>query len=209
MAYLYPIALKLAGRLVVVVGGGAVACRKIRGLGDSDARIKVICPDVSPEWKKNDTIDHVARRYQRGDLAGAVLAFACTDDRGVNRQVADDARQAGIWCNVADDPRVGDFHLPAVMRDGLLTLSVATEGADPMLAGRLRDALQEEMGVAWGSLLEQLAELRRELNERFRDPRRRQAIHALLCGRESRELLRIKGKKAWHQWARQQIEQET
>jgi len=141
----YPITLtNLRGALVVMVGGGAVSARKLRGLLAVGAEVRLISPAVTPELRAladSGAITWHARAYQPGDLAGARLVFAATDQRAVNAQVADDAAALGLLCNVADDPRAGDFHLPAVHRAPGLLVAVSTAGASPARAKRLRDQI--------------------------------------------------------------------
>jgi cobalt-precorrin 5A hydrolase/precorrin-3B C17-methyltransferase len=141
----YPITLtNLRGALVVVVGGGAVGARKLRGLLAVGASVRLISPAATPELRAladSGAITWHARAYQPGDLAGARLVFAATNQRAVNAQVADDAAALGLLCNVADDPRAGDFHLPAVYREPDLLVAVSTAGTSPARAKRLRDQI--------------------------------------------------------------------
>ncbi|MDQ2997247.1 MAG: bifunctional precorrin-2 dehydrogenase/sirohydrochlorin ferrochelatase [Chloroflexota bacterium] len=141
----YPITLtNLRGALMVLVGGGAVGTRKLRGLLAVGAAVRLISPAVTPELRAladSGAITWHTRAYQPGDLAGARLVFAATNQRAVNAQVADDAAALGLWCNVADDPRAGDFHLPAVYREPGLLVAVSTAGANPARAKRLRDQI--------------------------------------------------------------------
>lgn len=141
----YPITLtNLRGALVVVVGGGAVGGRKLGGLLAVGAAVRLISPAATPELRSladSGAITWHARPYQPGDLAGARLVFAATDQRAVNAQIADDAAALGLLCNVADDPRAGDFHLPAVHREPGLLVAVSTAGASPARAKRLRDQI--------------------------------------------------------------------
>src|SRR6476660_10365770 len=141
----YPITLtNLRGALVVLVGGGAVGPRKLRGLLAIGAVVRLISPAATPDLRAladNGAITWHARAYQPGDLTGARLVFTATDQRAVNAQVADDAAALGLLCNVADDPRAGDFHLPAVHREPGLLVAVSTAGASPARAKRLRDKI--------------------------------------------------------------------
>ncbi len=141
----YPIALtRLQGARVVVVGGGPVAERKVHGLLDVGARVTVVSPDATPRlraWAKAGRITWERRPYRDGDLAGARLAFAATNRREVNAQVARAAAALGILCNVADVREEGNFHVPAVYRKGSITLAVSTGGRSPTRARAVRDAL--------------------------------------------------------------------
>jgi cobalt-precorrin 5A hydrolase / precorrin-3B C17-methyltransferase len=141
----YPITLiNLRGALVVVVGGGAVAERKVRGLLDAGAAVRLISPALTAglhALADAGAIEWQARPYQPGDLGGARLAFAATNQRAVNAQVAGEAEALGLLCNVADDPQAGSFHLPAVHREPGLVLAVSTAGASPARAKQVRDQI--------------------------------------------------------------------
>jgi len=156
----YPLQLNLQQRLCVVVGAGSVGLRKVEGLLAAGARVRLVSaalPEILPP-----ALELVARPYRQGDLAGALLAFAATDDPQVNAAVAAEARAAGILVNRADDPAAGDFALPAVLRRGELTLTVATGGGSPALAALLREELAHQFGDEWAEVVELLAALRRK-----------------------------------------------
>lgn len=88
------------------------------------------------------------RSYQAGDLTGARLVFAATNDRAVNARIAAAASAAGALCNVADDPSDGDCHVPAVHRSGGITIAVSSHGAAPARAAAIRDAIAEWLAEA-------------------------------------------------------------
>src|SRR5215510_12347105 len=98
----YPVELDLRGRPAVVVGGGAVALRRTRALAASGAVITVIAPQVASDFA-DLPVRVIRRRYREGDLTGAWLAHAATDDPAVNAAVAAEAERARIWCVRADD----------------------------------------------------------------------------------------------------------
>jgi len=129
----------------VVVGGGRVAARKTAGLVEAGARVRVIAPRALPEIEAH-RIDR--RRYRSGDLHGAVLAFAATNDRAVNHAVALEARRRGIPVNVADAAAECTFLVPARIRRGELQIAVSTGGKSPRLARRLRLILEAELTKA-------------------------------------------------------------
>ncbi|MCC6167507.1 MAG: bifunctional precorrin-2 dehydrogenase/sirohydrochlorin ferrochelatase [Caldilineaceae bacterium] len=141
----YPICLtNLAGAPVVVIGGGPVAARKVAGLLAVQAAVTIVSPALTPELALLAAMGRVYwinRPYVPGDLAGARLAFAATDVRAVNAQVAGEAAQRGLLCNVADAPEEGSFHLPAVHRQAELVVAVSTGGTAPGRARRLRDRI--------------------------------------------------------------------
>jgi siroheme synthase-like protein len=162
----YPLCLDLTGRRCVVVGGGAVASRKVAGLVASGARVTVVAPDQAPELQalaRAGRIQAQERPYAEGDLADAVLAIAATDVPGVNARVAADARASGILVNVVDDPATGTFILPAVVRRGDLQIAVSTGGRSPALARRVREDLERLLPPEYPALLGLFGELRTEL----------------------------------------------
>jgi cobalt-precorrin 5A hydrolase/precorrin-3B C17-methyltransferase len=130
--------------LAVVIGGGAVGQRKVMGLLAARAQVRLVSPAATPhlqELAAAGQIEWRPRPYQTGDLDGALLAFAATNQRTVNAQVAADARDARILCNVADAPGEGDFHVPAIHRQDDLVIAVGTGGRSPTRARRVRDLI--------------------------------------------------------------------
>jgi precorrin-2 dehydrogenase / sirohydrochlorin ferrochelatase len=158
----YPVVLRLAGRLCVVVGGGEVARRKVQGLVAAGARVRVIAPHLHPELLAMPGIELCCRPLLPDDLTGAVLVFAATNDRQVNAEVAAAARQQGALVNVADDPEQCDFHLPAILQRGALTVAVSSGGGSPAFAALLRDRLAAELGPEWQSFCALASALRQK-----------------------------------------------
>ncbi|HEY3068451.1 MAG TPA: bifunctional precorrin-2 dehydrogenase/sirohydrochlorin ferrochelatase [Methylomirabilota bacterium] len=166
---LLPVFLELAGRRCLVVGGGAVAARKVHGLLAAEARVTVISPTLSSDIAglvAAETVEHHAREYRDGDLAGFTLAFVATDDGAVNAAVAEEGRRTGVWVNAADDPSHCDFVLPSLLRRGRLTVAVGTGGASPALARAVREALEAHVPAEYATLAEVAAEVRHELRGR-------------------------------------------
>ena len=125
------------------------------------AEIVVVSPEVEPELAS--VAAEVRRRpYREGDLDGAFLAFAATDQREVNAAVAREGRERGIPVNVADRPAEGDFALPSVLRRGQLQVAVSTGGASPTLARKIRRELEEVFGFEWAGIVEELGRARRD-----------------------------------------------
>jgi uroporphyrin-III C-methyltransferase / precorrin-2 dehydrogenase / sirohydrochlorin ferrochelatase len=135
---MYPLALDLAGRLVVVVGGGTVATRRARALVDAGADVQVVAPAVTAELAGLDVTVH-RRGYAAGDLAGAWLVHAATDDAAVNAEVSADAETLRIWCIRADDAAASTARTPAVARAGEVTVTVTS--GDPARSRELARAV--------------------------------------------------------------------
>ena len=154
---MYPVTLNVTGRRCLVVGGGWVALRKVEGLIAEGAQVTVVTPEaVGPLaiLQKNQAITLEVRAYQPGEAAAFSLVFAATDDREVNRRVSEDAASAGVWVNVADDPALCTFHLPARVRRGSLQLSIASAGESPFVVRRLRAFLERRFGPEWTAWIE-------------------------------------------------------
>jgi precorrin-2 dehydrogenase/sirohydrochlorin ferrochelatase len=159
----YPIFLDLTDRLVVVVGAGKVARRKVQMLLEAGARILVIGPPTDErliEWINQKKVENRPRPYQTGDLKGAAVAFAATDSSDVNREVRQEARERGIPVNVATDPDLCDFTVPSIVRRGELCIAISTGASAPRLARRIRGELEAQFGPEYESFLRILKECR-------------------------------------------------
>ena len=144
----YPLLLDLAGKPVVVVGGGAVAARRVAGLVAAGADVVVVAPQVDPSIRAT-AVRLVERAFVDSDLDSAWLAMACTDDAAVNADVAEGAARRAIFCVRADQAEEGSARVPAVLRVDGLTVAV-NGGDDPRRATALRDAISAGLDV--GSL---------------------------------------------------------
>jgi siroheme synthase-like protein len=161
--------LDLTGRRCIVIGGSAVAARKVGGLLAAGAQITVVSPEISERLRRlivQQSLKHVARKYKSGDLAGFAVAFVATDDRAVNAAVFDEARARGIWVNCADDPSHCDFISPAVIRRGELSVALSTGGASPAAARAVREELESYLTEEFAQLVQSASEVRRELRLR-------------------------------------------
>jgi precorrin-2 dehydrogenase len=162
----YPVMLRLAGRRCVVVGGGSVATRKIGTLVRSGADVLVVAPEVSLEIESfvpSGAVRIERRPFAPADVEGALLAFAATDDREVNRAVAEAAERYGALVNVADDPPSSDFSNPGLVRRRDITLAISTGGRSPAFARFLREQLQDWLTDTRCALLDLVADVRRDL----------------------------------------------
>jgi precorrin-2 dehydrogenase/sirohydrochlorin ferrochelatase len=163
---LFPIFLKLTGRPCVVIGAGHLAESKIASLRAADAAITVIAPDASAVIAEQADAGELTlhqRPYQRGDLAGAFLVVAATNDSAVNRAVFAEATASGVLCNAVDDPPFCDFYFPSIVRRGDLQIAISTAGNSPALAQQLRKELNEQLPLDLGDWLADLGNLRREV----------------------------------------------
>lgn len=140
----YPLSLDVAGKLVVVIGAGAVAARRARGLVDAGALVTVISPAISEAMSElGDSVRLVRREYLAGDLEGAWLAHAATDKPAVNEAVAAEAQVNRIWCIRADDHSASDAWTPASTTVDDVTIAVTS--ADPRRSVALRSSIAAQL----------------------------------------------------------------
>src|SRR5580700_10286123 len=138
----YLLGLRLGGRRVVVVGGGAVATRRIPALLDAGADVVLVSPTVTASLEDLAAAGRIRweeRAYADGDCAGAWLVNACTDDPAVNAAVAVAADQQHIWCVRADDAQASAAWTPASGRADDIRIGVLS--GDPRRSAAIRDAI--------------------------------------------------------------------
>ena len=141
----------------MVVGGGPVALRRVAGLREAGAEIVVVAPQLTPalaDLADRGRITAHKRGYQPGDLDGAWLVLACTDQPEVNAAVAADAERQRLWCARADDAATSAAWVPAVGRAGAVTVAV-NAGRNPRRAAELRDRFVDTVGTVDRSAIEE------------------------------------------------------
>ena len=160
---LFPIFVKLQGRLVVVVGGGEIAAGKIAGMLRAGARVRVIAPEVHVAFAepiRSRKIEWLPRKFAAGDLDGATLVVAGTSAPGVNASVFREAEAHGILCNAVDDIENCHFYYGSIVQRGDLQIAISTNGKSPALAQRLRQELEQQFGPEYELWLEWLGAAR-------------------------------------------------
>ncbi len=159
---LFPLFLKLAGRRVVVVGGGTIAAGKVDGLLRAEALVTVVAPAVESGLARPGVLIE-RKKFEPSDLDGAWLAIAAAPPE-VNRQVTTAAEQRHIFVNAVDDPTAASAYAGGVFRKGGATVAISTEGQAPALAGLLREGLESLLPQD----LEAWAAKARELREKWK-----------------------------------------
>jgi glutamyl-tRNA reductase len=165
----YPIFLDINGRKCVVVGGGQVALRKVKALLDHGGQVEVISLDLCPglsRMAEQGQVHALRRNYMEGDLAGAVIAVAATDDGQVNAAVHKEAKARGILINSVDDPKHSDFIVPSYLRRGDVTIAISTGGRSPALARKIRTELEKDLANEYAPLAGLIGEVRSALKDR-------------------------------------------
>lgn len=162
----YPLFLNVSGKKCVVVGGGQVALRKVEAFLSHGADVEVISPDLCSGLHRladNGEIAALRRHYQSGDLAGALIVVAATDDRSINIEVAKKAKESAVLANVVDDADNSDFIVPSSVRRGDITIAISTAGRSPALARKIRSRLEKEFGDEYAALALLIDEVRTEV----------------------------------------------
>lgn len=179
----YPIVVNLTGKRLVVVGGGVVAERRIKGLIGQAASIDVVSPIVSEDIRRladAGDVHLIQRTYRPMDLAGAFLAIAATDDEEVNTAVAGEASARNMLVCRADLAEGGNYITPAVVDRGDLLISIATNGASPTLAAVIKDRIEQEFGPEWRVWSRLFARLRDVIQSIPSPSDRRAAVSSIL-----------------------------
>src|SRR5580698_11161264 len=197
---LFPISLKLRGRLCVVVGGGVIAESKIQSLLAAEAHVVVVAPEVTETvvaWARAGQIEWQVKAFATDDLCGAFLVVAGTSSPQVNHEVFQQCEAEGILCNVVDDPEFCHFYYPAVLRRGALQIAISTEGQSPALAQRLRRELEAQFGPEYEQWLERLGAARKFLRSEGKDPEETKRLLHQLASAEMFEQFLREGEKEW------------
>ena len=151
---------------IVVVGGGSVAERKVCNIVPAGALITVISPTLTSELQKlrdSKIIVHLSREYQSGDLGDAFMVIAATSSREVNRSVADEARELGIFAEITDNPSAGNVTSPAIIKQGDLTIAISTNNLSPTLSAAIKRELSPLFGPEYAKSLRLLGIVREKL----------------------------------------------
>ena len=169
MPTFYPVFLNLTERRCVIIGGGQIAEGKISKLLDSGAKIIVISPDATQGirgFAERGQIEFDLRKYQEGDLQGAFLAIAATNDRVVNQEIFEEAEKQGILLNAVDDMPRCSFIAPSIVERGPVTVAISTGGASPALARKLREKMEVSSALDWADATSVLSKARQIIKDK-------------------------------------------
>jgi precorrin-2 dehydrogenase/sirohydrochlorin ferrochelatase len=180
----YPLHLSIAGKKCLVVGGGKTAARKVATLLRCGGRVEVVSPDAVPAIRalaRREKIHWRERKFRASDCAGAFLIFAATASVDTNRSIARLAKEKSILANVADSPADCDFIVPALVKRGHLTISIATEGLAPVLSSRIRKDLERFFGPEYVRYTRLIGGVRCAIvrNQRLTGKQKRKALQSL------------------------------
>lgn len=189
----YPLFLDISERACLVVGGGKVGARKARALLAAGARVVVVSPVMDGDLEAllpDERLSLKKRTYRSSDMVDVFLVIGATDQTELNQQIKRDAQAAKALCNVADQPQLCDFILPAVVNQGDLAVAITTAGKSPALAKRLRRQLEEQFGPEYAKLIALLGAIRTRLLAEGHDPDGHRRVFSALLDEDLLEMLR-------------------
>ena len=189
---LYPINLDVTGKSCVVIGGGEVALRKIRGLLSAGANVKVIAPKICAgveELFKQGEISLTRKNFSEELLGDEIILIAATDNAEINQRAATAAQARKILVNVVNSSG-GNFNVPSTIRRGELMLTVSTGGKSPAFSRFVREMLELELGENFEAGLKIISERRREVKRLLPNPKARQNFWQKLLTQEIWQLLK-------------------
>lgn len=144
----FPVFIDMTGRIVLIVGAGKIALRRVRILLQFGACIRVIAPHICRELKEMEAEGKLrmeCRAYQSGDVQGAALVIAATDSREANRQIWEECRMADVPVNVADDKELCDFYFPSVVMTEEAVVGISSGGNDPGKTKEIRRKIEKTL----------------------------------------------------------------
>ena len=203
---LYPIMLKVRGRMAVVIGGGPVAMRKVRSLRKAGARVRVVAEEFADETDLTN-VETIRQSYHAKFLETATLVFACTNDQALNARIATDARRMGALVNCVEQPADCDFYVPAIVSRGDVVVAIGTGGAAPALAAELKKQIDLMPPDQIGEFTRALAEMRKQLQTEVADIQQRSEIMKKLSNHASYEAFCRNGESALAKISRESISQ--
>jgi len=156
MSKYYPIMLDIRDRSTIVIGGNRIAAEKASALSASGAHVTVLSPEFCNELllqAERKCVTLWQKAYEPGDLEGALLVIAATNDQTLIDAVCAETKARGQLVNIVDVPRYCSFIIPSILRREQLTIAVSTEGASPGLAKRIRQGLEAQFPFAYGAYL--------------------------------------------------------
>ena len=189
----YPLNLDIKEKSCVVVGGGKVAFRKIRGLLAAGANVKVIAPEICAgveELFQRGKISLLRKNFSPDMLGDEIILIAATNNPEVNRQAAAAAQAKKILVNVVEGA-VGNFNVPSKIRRGDLLLTISTSGKSPAFSKFIREMLELELGENFGAGLELIARCREKVKEISSDSQARKNFWEEFLTEEIWELLKF------------------
>jgi siroheme synthase-like protein len=178
----------------LVIGGGSVAEQKVRMLLKFNTKVKVISPLFTKNLsnlQKKGKIEIVPREYRKGDIDNAILVFAATNNKEINKVIKTDALSLHIPVNVVDDPVLCDFIVPSIVKKESIIVAISTSGTLPMLSKRLRKDIGTILSKDYIRYAKKIGEFRKILIEKIHDKGKRRRILSEISKMDTRDIVRM------------------
>ena len=161
----YPINLNLKNKIVLVIGGGKVALRKIQQLIPSEAKIICIAKTLDPSIKKLQKIKTINRAFTLTDITkyNPLVIINASGDPKVDKLILNKIKKKNILYNSVDKPESCNFFVPAVVKKKNLIISISTQGHAPIMASYIKDKISKYVKKEWISLIDTISKKRKKL----------------------------------------------
>lgn len=198
MAKFFPVFIDVKGKKCVVIGGGAVAERKIKTLLKYGAKITLISPEINENLTKiveKGKIEYIKKQYSKEDIEDALLVVAATSDEKINTQIVKDARFLVNSVNEHSRLKINGllYNVPAILHKGDLAVAVSTEF--PALSRVLRDEISKLYGREFALYLKYLKKIRKEIQKKIPESKKRQEIFRKIASKKIVSILQQYGFK--------------
>ena len=165
MSY-FPAFINLDNMKVLIVGGGKIATKKLQRMLDFTKEISVLAPDLSPLMQEliiKNGLNYTNRVYKENDIDGFGIVIIAVDDILIQKNIYDESRSKGIFCNSVDSVNYCDFIFPSYIKNGDLTIAISTSGASPAVAKQLRIFLENIIPISISKFLSEMKLLRKTM----------------------------------------------
>ncbi|HEY3129380.1 MAG TPA: bifunctional precorrin-2 dehydrogenase/sirohydrochlorin ferrochelatase [Acidobacteriota bacterium] len=189
---LYPVSLNLQGKTCLVIGGGAVAEKRVKSLLQCGALVRLVSPQLTPALSRlarHGSVSWIKDVFREEHIGAPQVVVGATDDRTANHWIYQLAKKRHCLVNLADDPPHCDFHLPAVVRRGNLALAVSTDGQSPAFAAWVAKLLDRLLDRGAGKVLARYARLRPRMKALYPGMRQRAEAWQCVLEKESPRIL--------------------
>ena len=195
----FPAFLDIRGKDVLVVGGGAIAARKIKLILAAGGLPRVVAPRIHADIAtlvKQGGGSLALRAFEESDLDGVCLVFSATDNKRLSKRIYALATTKKLQINSVDSPTLCSFIMPALVDRDPLTIAFATGGGAPIVARRLRAEMEARLPTNYGELVNFLASLRPRVKKNLPEEARRAFYESLLDSAAPNLVLRGRAKEA-------------
>lgn len=168
---LFPLFIDLERKRVLIVGGGEVAREKYEKLAPFTSNLVVVAKE------SNLQCAHLhLKAFEESDLDGIDLVICATDDRALNRQVADLCKGRGIPVNIVDNPELCTFIFPSLIKTENVSIGITSSGKSPLVSKYLRQEFERQMPDNIDEVIDELYDLKLQLKQTEPDQKKRAAI---------------------------------